>query len=110
MSTETKFVDGLRVYAPRDGAPDFVICNLVINVQELTAWLAGQSGDVRVDVKRSRNGKLYASVNDWKPKEGNQERAPQRQPAAQDDPMNDGAGGFADDDIPFEPLGKRRHW
>jgi hypothetical protein len=100
MSNETKFVDGLRVYAPRDGAPDFVICNLVINVQELTAWLAGQSGDVRVDVKRSRNEKLYASVNDWKPKEGGQERA---RPA----PEQTG-GGFADDDIPFSPLSN--HW
>jgi hypothetical protein len=103
MTNETKFVDGLRVYAPRDGAPDFVICNLVINVQELTAWLAGQSGDVRVDVKRSRNDKLYASVNDWKPKEGSQER-----PRPAPEPDNGSFYGdkassnaFEDDSIPF---------
>jgi hypothetical protein len=103
MSTETKFVDGLRVYAPRDGAPDFVICNLVINVQELAGWLAGQSGDVRVDVKRSRNDKLYASVNDWKPKEGSQERA---RPAPEPDNGSfygdkASSNAFEDDSIPF---------
>lgn len=103
MASDNKFVDGLRVYSPRDGAPDFVICNLVINVQELTAWLAGQSGDVRVDVKRSRNDKLYASVNDWKPKEGSQERA---RPAPEPDNGSfygdkASSNAFEDDSIPF---------
>jgi hypothetical protein len=103
MASDNKFVDGLRVYSPRDGAPDFVICNLVINVQELAAWLARQSGDVRVDVKRSRNDKLYASVNDWKPKEGSQERA---RPAPEPDNGSfygdkASSNAFEDDSIPF---------
>jgi hypothetical protein len=104
MASDNKFVDGLRVYSPRDGAPDFVICNLVINVQELAAWLARQSGDVRVDVKRSRNDKLYASVNDWRPKEGKPEgQRQERQRPAPPTPEETG-GGFEDDapdSIPF---------
>jgi hypothetical protein len=105
MASDNKFVDGLRVYSPRDGAPDFVICNLVINVQELAAWLARQSGDVRVDVKRSRNDKLYASVNDWRPEGQRQERQRPAQPTPEET-----GGGFKDDDIPFRQLGKRCHW
>jgi hypothetical protein len=101
MSTETKFVDGMRVFAPRDGAPDFIIANVVVNVEELQAWLAQRSGEVRIDIKESRGGKYYASENDYRPsgrQEGGQERAPkpQRQPA----PEQTG-GGFEDDDVPF---------
>lgn len=105
MSNETKFVDGLRAYAPRDNAPDFVKANLVINVAELQAWLAQRSGEVRIDINESRNGKFYASENDYKPN-GKPEAKPRQQ-----EPVGDASGGFADDpDIPFRQLGKRCHW
>lgn len=99
MSNETKFVDGLRAYAPRDNAPDFVKANLVINVAELQAWLAQRSGEVRIDIKESRNGKFYASENDYKPSGKSEVQAKPRQQAKE--PVG---GGFDDDnlgDIPF---------
>ena len=106
MSTEAKFIDGLRAYAPRDNAPSFVKANLVVNVAELQAWLAQRSGEVRVDIKESRGGKFYASENDYKP--SSEPRQPSRAPVP-DCPQPD-QGGFTDDNIPFAPLGKHAHW
>jgi len=103
MNNETKFVDGMRVFAPRDGAPDFVIADIVIDHDEFADWVADRGDKVRITIKRSKGGKLYASENDWKPKEGNQERAPRPQPEQT-------GGGFDDDDVPFAPHNKRRHW
>jgi len=93
MSTEAKFIDGLRAYAPRDNAPSFVKANLVVNVAELQAWLAGRSGEVRIDIKESRGGKYYASENDYKP--SSEAPKPSRAPAKADQ------SGFEDDSIPF---------
>ena len=64
---EKQFVNGLRVYKPRAGAPDFIKHNLVINREELIEWLKAQPDiEIRVDVKESREGKTYAEVNTWK--------------------------------------------
>lgn len=63
---DKKFVDGLRVYRPRDNAPEFVKANLVINRAELEAWLRNQGDEIRIDLKESREGKLYCDVNEWK--------------------------------------------
>lgn len=104
MSTEARFIDGLRAYAPRENAPSFVKANLVVNVAELQAWLAGRSGEVRIDIKESRGGKYYASENDYKP---SSEPPPSR--PVKDCPQPD-QGGFADDDIPFRQIGKHAHW
>lgn len=96
MSNDAKFVDGLRVYAPRGNAPDFIIANLVVTVDELQAWLANRSGTVRIDIKKSQGGKLYATENDYKP-DGSRDQStqPKRQEPKPDQ------GGFEDDDIPF---------
>jgi len=95
MSTDAKFIDGLRAYAPRDNAPPFVKANLVVNVAELQAWLANRSGEVRIDIKESRGGRYYASENDYKP--SSEPPKPSRAPAKES-----GGGGFEDDsDIPF---------
>lgn len=96
MSTEAKFVDGLRVYAPRDNAPDFVIANLVVSVAELREWMSKRTeNEVRIDIKRAKSGKYYASENDYRTS-GQRQGQPQRQPTrpAQTD-------GFEDSEIPF---------
>lgn len=98
MSNEAKFVDGLRVYAPKQGAPSFIIANLVVNVAELQGWLAQRSGEVRIDIKESRGGKYYASENDYRP--DSQRHTPPQRPARQPTLESTG-GGFEDDDIPF---------
>jgi len=63
-----KFINGLFARAPHQKAPDFVKCSLSIKREELIAWLSEQEGEwVNIDVKESREGKWYASVNEWKP-------------------------------------------
>lgn len=89
MSAEIEFVDGLFVYAPREGSPDFVMGAAVIKPAELIAWLQKRcSDDVRLAFKISKSGKAYASVDTYKPKERGERAAP----TASDAP---------DDDIPF---------
>ena len=72
--SDIKFIDGLGIFKPNDNAPDFVIANGSIKVEELKAWLAQQTEPtVRIDIKVSKGGKYYASVNDFVPKEKPQE-------------------------------------
>jgi len=90
--SEIKFVDGLLVKAPRDGAPDFIKCAISIKREELIAWLNNQGGEwINIDVKESKGGKWYAAVNDWKP-DGDK-------PAKAKSAPRDDSGD--DQDIPF---------
>ena len=87
MADEVQFVNGLIVKAPREGAPDFVKAAISIKVADLNAWLKTQDGEwVNLDIKEARNGKWYATVSNFKPKE--QAKA---KPKQQDD----------DTDLPF---------
>lgn len=73
---ESKFAEGVSVYAPREGAPEFIIADLSIDIVKLREW-ANANQDLLVDgkdnkvlrmqIKRSKNGKLYADVNNFKP-------------------------------------------
>ena len=107
--SDTEFVDGMRVYAPNEGAPDYIIANVVVNAGgTLEQWLHDHPGEQRIVIKRSKGGKLYAARDTWKP---NAERSPSKpvKDCPQPDQRNAG-GGFTDDDIPFAPLGKHSHW
>lgn len=102
---EVKFIDGLIVKAPRDGAPDFIKLCLSIKRLDLIAWLQQQDGEwVNADVKEARSGKLYAAVDDWKPTpraDGPQSTrggGPSR-PAPSSGPV--GGDDFEPDNIPF---------
>ena len=87
--TDVKFVDGLIVKAPHANAPEFVKCAISIKRKDLGNWLRAQTDDwINVDVKVSRQGKWYASVNDFKP-DANKAIQPSQHP------------DFEDDDIPF---------
>ena len=96
---KSKLINGLFFKDPHENAPDFVMAKGSIKVTDLRSWLAEQSGEwVNFDLKRSREGKPYAQIDDWKPdgnRGGRQERQagqrPQRQAPADD---------FRDDDIP----------
>jgi hypothetical protein len=73
MADEIEFVNGLIVKAPHERAPDFVKASISIKVADLAEWLRSKSGEewVNVDVKVAKSGKWYASVSNFKPKEGN---------------------------------------
>ncbi len=92
--TDMKFVDGLMAKAPHANAPAFVKCSLSIKNKELVAWLQAQEGEwCNVDIKESRGGKWYASVNEFKP-----DATKASQPASQPTQHPD---NFEEDSIPF---------
>ena len=67
---ETKFVDGLFVNR-REGSPDFVVASLSFN-QKFIDYLKenfNAKGYCNIDLMKSKEGKLYAKLNDWKPEE-----------------------------------------
>ena len=67
--TDPIFPVGIRVFPPREGAPEFVKGALSIETNKFCAWLGQQpEPTVRLDIKQSRNGKWYLQLNTWKPK------------------------------------------
>ena len=65
---EKEFVNGLIVKAPRDGAPEWLKFSISIKRKDLGNWLREKQEEwINVDVKMSKNGKMYAEVNNWKP-------------------------------------------
>ncbi len=95
--SDVEFVGGLIVKKPHPKAPDYVKAAISIQPTKLAAWLAQHQGEewVNVQVKESRGGKWYASVDTWKP---NAERSPSN--SVKDCPQAD-QGSFEDDSIPF---------
>ena len=67
--SDITFVNGINFYKPHEKAPDFVISNGQINKAELIEFLESQPDKFRFVVKESKNGKYYAAVDDYKPKE-----------------------------------------
>ena len=77
MSDEVEFVDGLYFNEPNENAPDFVKGKLSINKGKLAAWLDGatpnEKGYINLDIKISQGGKPYIAVDNWKPKQSDDE-------------------------------------
>jgi len=91
QNTEKNFANGMIV-TRRQGAPEFVVSNIAINVAEFTEWLntyKNEKGWVNLDVKQAQSGKYYAEQNTWKP-DANKQPAQAAQNNAADD-----------DDLPF---------
>jgi hypothetical protein len=67
---ENKFVDGLFINR-RENAPDFLISSLSFN-EKFIEYLKSNfnaKGWCNIDVLKSKEGKLYAKLNDWKTSE-----------------------------------------
>ena len=68
---EKKFIEGLFT-SRRENAPDFVVANLSFKTERFIEWLKNNTnakGYCNIDVKKSKEGKLYSTVNEWKPQE-----------------------------------------
>lgn len=96
MSDDIKFADGLYFNEPHQNAPDFVLGRLSIKPKEFVDWLranhkeTNEQGYINLKINKSRQGKVYVALDDWKPD-------PNRQA-----PVETGDGGWSDDeDIPF---------
>lgn len=103
--SDAKFIPGLFFKPPHDKAPEFVLAKGSIKVADMLQFLQRQEGEwVNFDLKKSRDGKPYASVDDWKPQgSGSSGR---NAPRETERPVNATApvSGFNDDfadDIPF---------
>jgi len=79
MSEEKKvFCPAFRVFAPRDGRPDFILGTLVIDVNSLFTWLKGEGGQyiteyqgnkqVKFEISTNKSdGRINFKVDTWKP-------------------------------------------
>ena len=94
MSNDIEFIEGLFAKAPHEKAPDFVKCKLSIKLADLGNWLRGKDDEwINIDVKESKGGKWYCSVDTFKPE---LQQAPQSAPSTPHAPADD----FSDD-VPF---------
>lgn len=66
------FTQGFYYNQPSEKAPDFVLANVSIKPLEFIAWLSEQKqnekGYVKIAIKRSKQGKVYAELDTWEPK------------------------------------------
>ena len=66
----TVLADGFFFDRPKEGAPDFVKGRLSIQAEKATALInqyKNEKGYVNLDLLKSKEGKLYMTVNTWKP-------------------------------------------
>jgi hypothetical protein len=67
---ETVLAKGFYFDKPREGAPDFVKGKLSVKVTEAVELLKkyeNNAGYVNLDLLKSKEGKLYFTVNTWQP-------------------------------------------
>ena len=86
---EKIFADGF-VFKRNEKAPDFVVGNISVKVEEAVAFLKQhtKNGWVNLQVKNSQGGKYYMELDTFEPK------AQQQAPAQQPEPVNDGTLPF----------------
>lgn len=91
----TKFVQGMRFFKAREGAPEFVKGNIVIEKKEFVEFLNTCMTDtVRIDLLKSKEkGTLYLTLNTFNPM--TKPKVEQKSDAV--DYPNDDLGG----DVPF---------
>lgn len=69
--SDIEFANGFYFNEPNEKAPDFVLGSVSIKPQAFIDWLSEQTpsekGYVRLAIKRSREGKIYASLDNWQP-------------------------------------------
>jgi len=68
MSNEKVFANGFS-FKRRESAPDFVIGNLSIKVEDAIKFLQEnqKNGWVNLDVLKSQKGSFYIELNTWAP-------------------------------------------
>jgi hypothetical protein len=96
---DSALVSGFYPKVRHPNAPDFVIAKASVNLQQFAEWVKTYKAAnpteewLNIDMKLSRAGKGYASVDTWKP-----DPAMQGQSAA---PAQAPAMASVDEDLPF---------
>jgi hypothetical protein len=70
------FAKGMNV-TRNDNAPDFILCKLGIRCKDFFEFMKEHEdkGWVNIEIKESKDGKLYAELDTWKPNQ--EDRRPQ---------------------------------
>ena len=86
MTTEKVFADGFS-FKRRESAPEFVIGNVSIKVDEAVPFLQNnaKNGWVNLNVLTAKSGKQYIELDQWEPNK--EEVTKQVNPVAQDDDL-----------------------
>lgn len=75
-TTENNMIAGVRLFAKHPNAPEFVIADMVLTLDDLYAWaksnpdtLSDYQGkkQVKLQILRSKDGAPYAKLNTYKP-------------------------------------------
>jgi hypothetical protein len=68
MADDKVFVDGM-IIKRRENAPSFVKCSLSFKCKEFYAFMQKNHKDgwLNIDIKVSKQGKIYAEVDTWEP-------------------------------------------
>lgn len=69
---EKEFLNGIKAFKPNDKAPDFVIAELSINVNELIEFM-GERESIKAAIKKSKRGTFYIEVNNYQSNKVSQE-------------------------------------
>ena len=87
MTTEKVFADGFS-FKRRAGAPDFVVGNISVKVDDAVAFLQknAKGGWVNLDILTAKSGKQYIELNQWEPN-GETQTKQQVNSVAQDDDL-----------------------
>lgn len=87
MTTEKVFADGFS-FKRRAGAPDFVVGNISVKVDDAVTFLQknAKGGWVNLDILTAKSGKQYIELNQWEPNSETQTKK-QVNPVAQDDDL-----------------------
>jgi len=69
--TDKVFIDGMIVKR-REQAPEYVLCNLSVKVDEFIAFAQQhqKAGWLNIDCMVGKSGKPYAALDTWQPTQG----------------------------------------
>lgn len=90
MTTEKKFIDGMRYNEPREKAPAWVKGHISVNAAQFLPFMEAnqdERGWLNIDIKESKGGKLYLELNTYRSGSRPQQatREPDLDPPANDD-------------------------
>lgn len=87
MTTEKVFADGFS-FKRRAGAPEFVVGNISVKVDDAVTFLQknAKGGWVNLDILTAKSGKQYIELNQWEP-DGQTQTKKQVNPVSQDDDL-----------------------
>ena len=89
MSQDKIFADGF-LFKRRENAPDFVIGNISVKVEDAIGFLTAnqKNGWVNLNVLTAKSGKPYIELDQFVPKEkGNETPAPKKQVVEEEDDL-----------------------